>query len=60
VELRMSEAEAHRHLQRLIEFVNAYLSKAIQGQLLEEDWHTFEQAINYTKILTLNGLTDNC
>ncbi|KAL7074249.1 hypothetical protein ACQ4LE_006531 [Meloidogyne hapla] len=43
VELRMSETEAHKHLQRLIEFMNACLSKAIQGQLFEEDWKIFDQ-----------------
>jgi hypothetical protein len=39
----MSVGEAHSHLQRLIEFVNACISKTIQGQLLDEDWHTVEQ-----------------
>ncbi|KAL3111744.1 hypothetical protein niasHT_011031 [Heterodera trifolii] len=43
VELKMREQEAHRHLQRLLESVNSCLSQAIHGQLLEEDWHTFEQ-----------------
>jgi len=39
----MSETEAHKHLQQLIEFMNACLSKAIQGQLFEEDWKIFDQ-----------------
>uniref|UniRef100_A0A914MH88 Tr-type G domain-containing protein n=1 Tax=Meloidogyne incognita TaxID=6306 RepID=A0A914MH88_MELIC len=43
VELKMSETEAHKHLQQLIEFMNACLSKAIQGQLFEEDWKIFDQ-----------------
>ncbi|KAI3420267.1 hypothetical protein GPALN_003583 [Globodera pallida] len=43
VELKMPEQEAHRHLQRLLESVNSCLSQAIHGQLLEEDWNTFEQ-----------------
>ncbi|KAF7636445.1 Tr-type G domain-containing protein [Meloidogyne graminicola] len=46
IELKMSETEAHKHLQRLIEFINACLSKAIQGQLLEEDWKIFDQIEN--------------
>jgi len=39
----MSETEAHKHLLQLIEFMNACLSKAIQGQLFEEDWKIFDQ-----------------
>jgi ribosome assembly protein 1 len=43
VELKMSEFEAFRHLNRLIENVNSTLSQILQGQLIEEaDLEKFE------------------
>lgn len=43
IELKMSEAEAFRHLNRLIENVNSTLSQILQGQLIEEtDLEKFE------------------
>lgn len=43
VELKMSEAEAFRHLNRLVENVNSTLSQILQGQLFEEtDMEKFE------------------
>lgn len=43
IELKMNEAEAFRHLSRLIENVNSTLSQILQGQLIEEtDLEKFE------------------
>uniref|UniRef100_A0A914CGN0 Elongation factor-like 1 n=1 Tax=Acrobeloides nanus TaxID=290746 RepID=A0A914CGN0_9BILA len=42
VELKMTEAEAFRHIRRLIELINSCVAQIIQGYLIEEDWQKFE------------------
>lgn len=37
----MSCAEAHKHIQRLIEQINSCFSKILQSQYVEDEWQKF-------------------
>lgn len=41
-ELKLSEAEGFRHIQRLIENVNSVLSQIFQGLVMEEHWNKID------------------
>jgi len=44
-ELKLAEAEAFQHIQRLIEHINSCISQTLQMRLAEvENWQTFEEA----------------
>uniref|UniRef100_A0A915E0L7 Tr-type G domain-containing protein n=1 Tax=Ditylenchus dipsaci TaxID=166011 RepID=A0A915E0L7_9BILA len=46
VELKLNQAEAFQHIQRLIEHINSCMSQILQGQFLDEDRQKMETAEN--------------